>query len=346
MQEPCRYHIKGMSLDKQIGFWPVVAALVGNALVAAIKFFAAAISGSSVLFSEAIHSVADTLNQSLLLIGIRRSLKKADPKFGYGYGIERFFWALIAACGIFFVGAGITAYKGILALTTPVHIEFSSIIFGVLFLSLVIESYTFWIASRSLRRSYPRLSWRKRLSRADPSTLAVYLEDAVAVIGVLIAAISIGLSYYTENTAWDAGGSIAISILLAAVAVILIIKNRAYLIGRSMPRSLEKAVLELISRDPVVEKIIDFKSIAVGFDTYRIKCEVEFNGAALLTEQYQQAALREDFEKVAGDYEAFKKFSAEYADRIPRLMGKKIDDIERKIRAEVPQVRHIDIEIN
>lgn len=335
-----------MPLEKQIGFWPVVAALAGNALVAAIKFIAAAISGSSVLFSEAIHSVADTLNQALLLIGIRRSLKKADPKFGYGYGIERFFWALIAACGIFFVGAGITAYKGILALFTPAHIEFSPIIFAVLFLSFIIELYTLWIASSSIRKSYPRLTWRERLSRADPSTLAVYLEDAVAVVGVLVAAISIGLSYYTGNTAWDAVGSIAISVLLAAVAVILIIKNRAYLIGRSMPNALRKRVMALVAADPVVEKIIDFKSSAVGFDTYRIKCEVEFNGAALLKEQYQQEALRGDYEKVTGDYEAFKKFSAEYADRIPRLMGKKIDEIEKRIRAAFPQIRHIDIEIN
>lgn len=335
-----------MPLNKQIGFWPVVAALAGNALVATIKFIAAAVSGSSVLFSEAIHSVADTLNQALLLIGIRRSLKKADPKFGYGYGIERFFWALIAACGIFFVGAGITAYKGILSLLSPGHIEFSGIIFIVLFLSLIIESYTFWIASRSLKNSYPRLSWRARFSRADPSTLAVYLEDAVAVIGVIVAAISIGLSYYTGNTAWDAGGSIVISILLAAVAVILIIKNRAYLIGRSMPNALRKRVMALVAADPVVEKIIDFKSSAIGFDTYRIKCEVEFNGAALLQEQYQQAALRGEYEKVTGDYEAFKKFSAEYADRIPRLMGKKIDEVEKRIRAAFPQIRHIDIEIN
>ncbi|HEY4514434.1 MAG TPA: cation diffusion facilitator family transporter [Candidatus Paceibacterota bacterium] len=335
-----------MPLDKQIGFWPVVAALVGNSLIAVIKFIAAAISGSSVLFAEAIHSVADTLNQTLLLIGIRRSLKKADPEFGYGYGIERFFWALIAACGIFFVGAGITAYRGITALAKPSHIEVSPVIFAVLLLSLIIESYTLWIAIRSLRKHYPRLTWRKRLSRADPSTLAVFLEDSVAVLGVLVAALSISVTYYTENPVWDAAGSIVISILLAAVAVILIVKNRAYLIGRSMPRSLQKRVMDLIAADPVFEKIIDFKSIAVGFDTYRIKCEVEFNGVALLREQYQQQALREDYEKVAGDYEAFKKFSAEYADRIPRLMGKKIDEIEKKIRTAVPQVRHIDIEIN
>src|SRR3989344_5801263 len=102
-----------MTLQHTSGFLPVLTAVGGNAVVTVSKFGAALVSGSSSMFSETVHSFADTLNQMLLLIGLRRSLKKADESFEYGYGRERFFWALISACGVFFVGAGVTAYKGI-----------------------------------------------------------------------------------------------------------------------------------------------------------------------------------------------------------------------------------------
>src|SRR3989344_7497728 len=132
-----------MALRHTTGFWPVVAAIGGNALVTVSKFGAALISGSSSMFAEAVHSAADTLNQTLLLVGLKRSLKKADKSFGYGYGSERFFWALISAVGVFFVGAGITAYKGITSLLHPEAIEFSFIVYVVLVVAFVIELYTF-----------------------------------------------------------------------------------------------------------------------------------------------------------------------------------------------------------
>jgi zinc transporter 9 len=335
-----------MALRHTAGFWPVVFALVGNIAVTAIKFFAAIISGSSSMFSEAAHSLADTLNQMLLLIGLRRSLKKANTTFAYGYGRERFFWALISACGIFFVGAGITAYKGVMSFIEPHPIEFTPIIFVVLFLSFAIEYYTFLNAERNLRRSFPAVDWAERMRLADPATLAVYLEDAVAVIGVLIAAASITISYYSGKTAWDAGGSIVISILLGMVALTLIVKNRSFLLGRAMPRELQEDIIDFLTSDAAIEKVIDFKSSMIGFGAYRIKCEVEFNGSAIFDEAYQQSSLRDQYEEVKNDYEAFKRFTVDYADRIPRLMGKKIDEIEGALRKRFPAVRHIDIEIN
>jgi len=297
------------------------------------------------MFSEAVHSAADTLNQILLLIGLRRSLKKADEDFEYGYGNERFFWALISACGVFFAGAGVTAYSGITALFHPEPIEFSLVIFAVLVFALVVELYTFYVAASSLKKSFPNARLSERLKMADPMTLAVYLEDAIAVAGIAVAAFAIGMSYYTGNVAWDAVGSIIISIFLAIAALTLIVKNRSFLIGRSMPDELQEAVIKLLESDPAIEKVIDFKSTVLGWGVYRIKCEVEFNGAALLSAEYQQASLREQYKKTR-DFESFKKFSAEYADRIPRLMGRKIDEIESRIRKTHPEIRHIDIEIN
>src|SRR3989338_9346919 len=187
-----------MALQSTLGFRPVVFALVGNAAVTAAKFFAASVSGSSSMFSEAIHSLADTLNQLLLLIGLRRSLMKPDEDYEYGYGNELSFWALISACGIFFIGAGVTTYHGISTLINPHAIEISVVAFAVLIFALVIEAYTFMVAANQLKATFPRSKWRKRLAYADPSTLAVFLEDAVAGFGVCIALISITLSYRSE----------------------------------------------------------------------------------------------------------------------------------------------------
>ncbi len=335
-----------MAFQHTSGFWPVVAALIGNSVVAVCKFVAALASGSSVMFSETVHSAADTLNQALLLIGLRRSLKKADDSFEYGYGNERFFWGLISACGIFFVGAGITAYKGITMLFDPHEIEFSPIIFAVLLFAFIVESYTFRVAATSLKKSFPDVGLIERLSLADPMTLAVYLEDAVAVFGVAVATLALTISYYTGNVVWDAIGSIFISLLLAFVAIVLIMKNRSYLIGRAMPESLQDEVVALLEAEPAIEKVIDFKSIVLGWGVYRIKCEVEFNGGALLREAYRRRSMKQQYEEVREDFEEFKRFLADYADRIPRLMGKKIDEIEKRLRDQHPSIRHIDIEVN
>ncbi|HEY4487253.1 MAG TPA: cation diffusion facilitator family transporter [Candidatus Paceibacterota bacterium] len=335
-----------MSLQNTSGFLPVATAIVGNLLVTISKFIASFASGSSVMFSEAIHSAADTLNQVLLLIGLRRSLKKADDTFEYGYGNERFFWALISACGIFFLGAGFTAYHGLLALAHPEHIEFNWIIVAALVFSGVVESYTFYIAARQLKKSFPHMNLRERLKAADSTTLAVYMEDAIAIFGVLVAILAVTLTYFTENALWDALGSIIIAGLLGGTAIVLIIKNRGYLLGQSMPQEMQDAVVEFLNADPAIERVTDLKSVVVGWDAYRIMCEVEFNGDSLARSAYGGTRMRDQFNEVHEDFESFKRFAAEYADRIPRLMGRKIDEIEKKIKTVFPSIRHIDIEIN
>jgi zinc transporter 9 len=335
-----------MAFQKTEGYRPVISAVAGNLFLTIIKTVAAIISGSSSLLSEAIHSFADTLNQVLLLIGLGRSTKKADADFDYGYGNERFFWALISACGVLFVGAGVTAYNGIFALTSGHTLEFSASIFSILAISLLIEGYTFFVAAYSIAKNLPAHSWRERLMHADPATLAVFLEDAVAVLGILAATVSITLSFYTGNYMWDALGSLVIAGLLGAVAITLIVKNRTYLIGRTMPEKLEKEVMALLQAEPTIEKVIDFKSQTLGFGIYRIKCEAEFNGAAFLEEIWARQDIREEFEEFKDDFESFKRFLADYTDRIPRLIGNKVDEIEGRIRELHPGIRHIDIEVN
>ncbi len=328
------------------GFFPVIAAMSGNFIIMVAKFFGFAVSGSAAMFSEAIHSLADTMNQALLLIGIKRSLRVADDEHSYGYGYERFVWALISACGVFFVGAGITIYKGISAISHPEEIHYSPLIFIILIMSFVIELITFYIAYRELRKNFKGTDFKEMLREGDPITIAVLYEDGVAILGVLVALLGITFSYYTGNSLGDAVSSIIIGLMLAWVAVTLINKNRELLTGKSMPEAMKEAIIELLEAEPTIEKVIDFKSTSINISEYIIKCEIEFNGSALLKEVREAGGLRDDYETARENFPEFVRFCAEFIDRIPRLIGTKIDEIEKKIQTEFSEVKHIDIEIN
>ena len=332
---------------KVIGFLPVLAALIGNMFIAGIKFLGFALTGSSALFSEGIHSVADTGNQAFLMIGIRRSQREPTSNYNYGFGQERFFWSLISACGIFFLGAGVTLYHGVAALFShSAPTANPGIGYLILGISLVIEIGTFAFAFRALRTQSSETKLLGIIRAGDPTTLAVLYEDGVAVLGSLLAAASILLTALTQNTIWDATGSIIIGLLLLCVAILLIIKNREFLLDKAMPRALEKQVLDILHAEPSIEKVIDFKSTLIDLNTYRVKCEIEFNGTELLEDINNFGELREKFDLIGSDYSRFLRFCTEMSDRTPRLVGKKIDAIEKLIRERVPQVRHIDIEIN
>lgn len=326
------------------GFWPVASALAGNLIVTILKFIGFSISGSSALFSEGIHSFADTANQALLMVGIQKSTKKADKRFSYGYGHERFFWALISACGIFFLGAGVTIYKGVTDLQQSSVVHISPIIFIILFLSLFIESATFIVALRAIKIKGRSLAYSLRIG--NPSSIAVLYEDGVAVLGILIALLSIALTHLTGQHYWDALGSILIGVLLAIVAIILIAKNREYLMEKSMPEEMQANIIAILRADSAIEKVIDFKSSTLDYRKYRIKCEVEFHGPALIKSMYRSGELKEEFEDIQNDYGEFVRFCVDYIDRVPRLIGSKIDAIEKKIQKEFPEVIHVDIEIN
>lgn len=327
------------------GTVPVMLAVGGNFSVALLKLGGYFLSGSSSLFSEAIHSFADTANQALLLVGIRLSGRKPTEDFAYGYGNERFLWALISACGIFFVGAGVTVWHGVMALQDPSVAHIDLMTFAILLVSLVIESYTFKVALDELRAHNPEATLAEALRDGDPSTTAVVYEDGVAVAGIAIAFIGIFLTFLTGNGIWDALGSIAVGACLAVVAVILINKNRLYLIGKSIPEPEREEIIAMLDAEPCIEKVIDFKSTILDVGKYHVKCEVEWNGAAL-ADKIIGENLEDDFNDIAGDYDEFKRYIAYTTNRIPRIIGRKIDEIEKKIIAEFPEVAHIDIEIN
>ena len=328
------------------GTLPVIAALAGNGFITILKFIGFMASGSGAMFSEAIHSFADTANQALLMVGIKRSKKKATKEYSYGYGKERFLWALISACGIFFVGAGATVYQGITALVEREHVAVGGIVFFILGVSFVVELFTLWLAYRALRKATKGMKFTRALQYGDPATIAVLYEDGIAVLGVTVAFVSILLTKVTGAYYWDAIGSITIGIMLGVMAIILIDKNRGLLIEKSIPEEIRERIIEILEADPVIEKVLDFRSAIMDVGKYRIKCEAEFNGNVLVKEMFAQGALREEYDDVRDDYRKFIKFCVESIDRVPRLVGSHIDRIEKSIQKEYPEVVHIDIELN
>ena len=342
-----KHNGKVIGYKREPGFVSVIAALIGNFVITILKAIGFAVSGSSSLFSEAVHSFADTANQALLMVGIVKSRRAPDEESSYGYGLERFFWALISACGVFFVGAGITIYHGVETLIHPGELIFKPEVFIILVISFVVEFITFTIAFREL--------WNERGEDAtlldtfrdgDPTVLAVVYEDGVAVFGVFVAGVSIGLSYITGNPAWDAMGSVVIGALLAWVAIVLILKNKHFLVEKSIPEEVKESIIEILVADPMIERVYDFKSSIVELGKYRAKCEVEVNGTALFKELSNGVMFKEDYETVKEDYQEFLRYIVDYTDRVPRVIGTRIDELEERIKKEIPSVRHIDIEIN
>jgi len=184
------------------------------------------------------------------------------------------------------------------------------------------------------------------LEHADPITLAVVYEDSIAVCGVIIATIGLSLSYITKNPIRDSITSVIIGVLLGCMAIILIDKNRKLLIGKAIPHQIRDDIIELMEQDDIIEKVLDFKSTMLDTDTYHIKCEIECNGTGLLKEINRNNFLKNEYEEVKESYADFLEFCIDYTRRVPRVIGTKIDAIEKKIKDKFPQVRHIDIEIN
>jgi len=320
----------------------VAAAIGGNAIVMVAKFVAFLFTGSGAMLSEAIHTLADLLNQILLMIGIVRSARDADDTFEYGYQSERYVWALISAVGIFFLGCGVTIYHGIQTLLHPHKLKELGWAIGVLIFSFLLEGIVFWIALRAAKQQAAgRPLFRFLRYEADPAVVAVVLEDFVACIGILVAMGAILLAKLTGNLYWDAIGSLTIGGLLGAIAIWLIVRNSQLLIGASIPEPIRLQVRRIIEANPAVEEIVDLKTRILDTDTYRIKADVRFDGGALADKLRPQ--LREAYEKISTP-EEFETFARKFAEDIVELLAEEIDLIERRIRESVPQAKHLDLE--
>lgn len=234
----------------------VLIALAANALVAVAKSIAAAITGSASMVAESAHSWADTGNQIFLYIANRRSARPADEKHPLGHGREAYVWSLIAAFGLFAVGAVVSVMHGVQELIAPEPASNFIVSYVVLAIAFVLEGVSFLRAWQQARRQA-----RERddelldfvVGTSDPTLRAVFFEDAAALIGLLIAFAGISLHQLTESTIPDAIGSILVGVLLGVVAVVLIAQNRRFLVGEAVdPRVRSTVLRNLLSRDEVV----------------------------------------------------------------------------------------------
>ncbi len=320
----------------------VAAAIAGNALVMVAKFVAFLFTGSGAMLSETIHTLADLLNQILLMVGIVRSQRDADATYEYGYQAERYVWALISAVGIFFLGCGVTVYHGIQTLLHPHELKELGWAIGVLIFSFLLEGAVFLIALRAAKQQAAGRPLHHFLRyEADPAVVAVVLEDFVACIGILVALAAITLTHLTGNAYWDAIGSLVIGALLGTIAIWLIARNTQLLVGSSIPEPIRQQVLRIIEADPAVEEVVDLKTRILDTDTYRIKADIKFDGAALADKLRPE--IRAAYEKIS-TLEEFQAFAHEFADDIVELLAQEVDLIERRIRESVPQAKHLDLE--
>jgi zinc transporter 9 len=331
----------------------VFYALAGNTAVLSGKFVAYLMTGSGALLAESLHSVADCLNQVLLVVGLHRSGKAASREHPYGHATEVYVWAIISATGAFFLGSGVCVYHGVEMLLHPAGVDRLEIALGVLGLSFVAEAATLSVAVRSVRESarelgVPMLEYL-RGSNDDPLSVSVLIEDAASVTGIVIAAASVLATAVTGNTTWDAIGTLAVGGLLGIAATWLIRTNMKALIGRSMPAHREAAVIMALRNDPVVRSVHDVKTVVNGPGTAKFKAEILFDGLEIgrrTAERHRDRwpAIYASIRDESLTEEEVAHILAEYGDLTTDVMGNEIDRLELLIRGVAPEIVYVDLE--
>jgi cation diffusion facilitator family transporter len=256
----------------------VYGAIGSNLVIAVAKFAAALFSGSSAMLAEAIHSLVDTGNELLLLLGIKRSKRPSDPLHPFGHGKELYFWSLIVAILLFGLGAGMSIYEGISHLEHPVEIRDPTWNYVVLGVAFVAEGTSWTIALRKLfeeRRAGQNLWQTLRMSK-DPTVYTVLAEDSAALAGIVVAFLGVLLGHRLRNPYLDGSASIAIGVILASVAVYLALESRDLLIGESAGRDVIKDVRALAQSDPAVVQVFPPLTMHFGPNRVLLNLDVEF----------------------------------------------------------------------
>jgi cation diffusion facilitator family transporter len=254
----------------------VYAALAANIGIAIAKFVVAGLSGSSALLSEAIHSVADSGNEIFLLIGLKRAARPADRRHPFGHGKELYFWGLVVAMTLFAVGGGMSIFEGVTHLIHPKPLTDAKYTYVVLAIAFVLELGSFVVAMKHLleaRRGRPILqAWRES---KDPSLFTVVAEDAVALIGVLVAFAGIALSQALRMPILDGVASLVIGFLLVVVALMLVSENRGLLVGEAARQPLVDDVEHIVERDPAVRCVGGIFTMHLGPNDILVDVDLE-----------------------------------------------------------------------
>lgn len=304
----------------------VLTAIAGNGAVTLAKFTGFLISGSSALLAEAVHSLADTANQCLLYLGLRRSQRLADTEHQFGYGQERYFWNLISAVTIFFLGCAYTILHAVEQLHDEHVPEMGWIPFAIIGFSLLVEGYSWLVALMEIRRQAAEANRPLRkyvLETRDPTTLAVLIEDSAAVLGLLLAFAGILLTATTGSAVFDGVAAIFIGILMGALAWFLAATNRKFLLNRT-DDEVNEVAMRLWEADEQVQKVQRVNSIVLSPTDTLLMAELELREEAMFADMSEE----------------------EIAHAI-RFMHK-LDAIRRELEGDVsriaPEARHIFIE--
>jgi cation diffusion facilitator family transporter len=291
----------------------VVAALAGNMAIAACKFGAAFLSGSTATLAEAVHSLADTGNQGLLLVGMRLAARPPDARFPFGRSGEKYFWPFVVALMLFSVGGAFAVYDGIEHVLSPKHEHGSRWwSYGVLGISLLFEAMSFKVAWGEFKILAKGRHWLTAVKEArDPTIPLVLAEDTTALVGLTIAFCAVLASHLTGQDFWDPVGSICIGLLLAVVAVALARLTHGLLIGASADPEEEGQALEITEGVPGVERVTQLLTFHVGPDVAILSMKIAFSKSMVV----------EDVENT-------------------------INEIERRVRAKMTTMRKIFIEVD
>jgi cation diffusion facilitator family transporter len=288
----------------------VIAALAANLGIAATKFAAFALTGSASLLAESAHSVADSGNQALLLLGRHRAQQDESEEHPFGFGAERYFYAFIVALVLFTMGAVFSVYEGVQRIRHPEHVSSPAIAFGVLGIAIVLEGLSLRTAIKESNPLRGSATWVSFIRRAKvPELPAVLLEDVAALTGLVFALAGITLTTITGDERWDGAGSLAIGALLGCVAAILATEIKSLLIGESASNDVERKIVTAIEAGPEVTSVIHLRTLHIGPETLLVAAKIAVAGA----------------------------------DSAARIAAG-IDAAERRIRAAVPIAAHIFLE--
>ncbi len=241
---------------------PIYTALAANLLIAATKLTAAIFTGSSAMVSEGIHSLVDTSNEVLLLLGISKSQRPADEQRPFGYGKELYFWSFVVSLLFFALGGGFSIYEGIEHLINPQEVTNPIWNYAVLGIAFIFDGISFITAMKEFKRQRGETPfWKAVRQSKDPSTFVVLFEDAADVIGILIAFSGILIGQLTGNHYIDGIASVLIGLLLTAVAIILVRESRSLLMGETVDKAEMEEVLAIAKSHPAVERVVHQQSM-------------------------------------------------------------------------------------
>ena len=265
----------------------IIAALAANAGIALAKFVGFLVTGSSSMLAEAAHSVADTSNQALLLLGQKTSQRKATPQHPFGFGRDRYFYSFIVALLLFSVGAVFAMYEGIHKIQHPSELSSPIVAILILVVAVGLETFSFITAITESRKIKGSVSWWGFIRQSrSPELPVVLLEDAGALLGLVFALFGVGLATITGDPVWDGIGTLMIGLLLAVIAVILIVEMKSLLIGEgATPEELDTIIDELTAGK--VQRVIHIRTQYLGPDELLVAAKIALSSGLTLAEVAQ-----------------------------------------------------------